>query len=98
MEFTKERTAYSLTYTLSGQLDSSSAPRLKEDVDASLKGVTELILDMAGLDYLSSAGLRVLISAQKVMNRQGVMLIRHVCPDIMNVFEVTGCLDIFTLQ
>ena len=98
MEFTKKRTAYSLTYTLSGRLDSSSAPRLKEDVDVSLKGVTELVFDMTDLAYLSSAGLRILIAAQKVMDRQGVMVIRHANSDIMNIFEVTGCLGFFTVQ
>ena len=67
---------------------------LKESLD----GVSELTLDFAKLDYISSAGLRVLLAAQKTMNRQGSMKIVHVCDTIMEIFEVTGFLDILTIE
>ena len=64
----------------------------------SLDGVSELTLDFGKLDYISSAGLRVLLAAQKTMNRQGSMKIVHVCETIMEIFEVTGFLDILTIE
>ena len=63
-----------------------------------MNGVTELALDFSQLEYLSSAGLRVLLSAQKVMNRQGTMVIKNVNETIMEIFEVTGFSDILTVE
>ncbi len=63
-----------------------------------MSGVTELVLDMAALDYLSSAGLRVILAAQMQMNKQGSMVVRHVNETIMEVFEVTGFTDILTIE
>ena len=87
-----------LNIALEGRLDTSTAPQLEATLNQSLSGVTELILDFSALEYLSSAGLRVLLSAQKVMNKQGKMVIRHVNETIMEVFEVTGFVDILTIE
>ena len=87
-----------LTITLSGRLDTTTAPKLETELKQNISGVEELVLDFAGLEYLSSAGLRVLLAAQKVMNRQGSMVIKNVNETIMEIFEVTGFVDILTIQ
>ena len=87
-----------LTITLSGRLDTTTAPQLETELKASMDGVEHLILDFAALEYLSSAGLRVLLSAQKIMNKQGKMVIRNVNETIAEVFEVTGFCDILTIE
>lgn len=87
-----------LTVTLEGRLDTTTAPRLEETLNSSLGGVTDLILDLAALEYLSSAGLRVILAAQKRMNEQGGMVVRSVNETIMEVFEVTGFTDILTIE
>lgn len=87
-----------LTVALTGRLDTTTAPQLEAELKASVPGLTALILDFAGLEYISSAGLRVLLSAQKVMNKQGEMIIRGANETIMEVFEVTGFTDILTIQ
>lgn len=87
-----------LTITLAGRLDTTTAPKLETELKQSISGVNELVLDFSGLEYLSSAGLRVLLSAQKVMNRQGSMVVRNVNETIMEIFEVTGFVDILTIE
>lgn len=87
-----------LTIALQGRLDTITAPQLEKTVKGALDGVTELVFDFAGLDYLSSAGLRVILSAQKIMNKQGRMVVRHVNETIREVFEVTGFINILTIQ
>ena len=87
-----------LTISLKGRLDTSTSPQLETELHSSLDGVTELLFDFEGLDYISSAGLRVLLSAQKVMNRQGNMEITNVNPEIMEIFEVTGFVDILNIR
>ncbi len=67
-------------------------------IKSSLDGVTELTIDMSSLDYLSSAGLRILLGAQKTMNKQGSMKVTHVNETIMEIFEVTGFVDILTIE
>lgn len=86
-----------LNVALEGRLDTSSAPQLEAELKA-LDGVTELMIDMAGLEYLSSAGLRVLLAAQKAMNKQGSMVLHNVNETIMEVFEITGFVDILTIE
>jgi anti-sigma B factor antagonist len=81
-----------------GRLDTMTSPQLDAELDNSLKGVSELVFDFAGLDYISSAGLRVLLKAQKAMNRQGSMVIRNVSDEIRDIFDVTGFLDIMTIE
>ena len=82
---------------LEGRLDTTTAPELEKELEGTLNGITELTLDFAELAYISSAGLRVLLSAQKVMNRQGSMKVTNVNETIMEIFEVTGFTDILTI-
>ncbi len=98
MTINKTLNASELTVTLEGRLDTTTAPQLETELKGSLDGVTALVLDFAALEYISSAGLRVLLSTQKVMNKQGSMVIRNVGEVIMEVFEVTGFSDILTIE
>ncbi len=84
-------------FALEGRLDTVTAPDLEKELKASLDGVSELVLDFEKLEYISSAGLRVLLSAQKTMARQGEMKITKVNETIMEIFEVTGFSDILTI-
>lgn len=86
-----------LTVALTGRLDTTTAPELETELKQSLSGIEELVLDFAGLEYLSSAGLRILLSAQKMMNRQGSMVVKNVNETIMEIFEVTGFVDVLTI-
>ena len=94
----QEKNGSALTVTLEGRLDTTTAPALENTLKGSLDGVSELTLDFAGLEYISSAGLRVLLSAQKIMNRQGGMKLKNVNETIMEIFEVTGFSDILTVE
>ena len=87
-----------MTFVLTGRLDTTTAPALETELKQSLGGVTRLVLDFAALEYLSSAGLRVLLAAQKVMNRQGEMVILNVNETISEIFEVTGFSDVLTIE
>ena len=88
----------SLKVNLEGRLDTTTAPQLEGELKSSLDGISDLVLDMTNLEYISSAGLRVLLSAQKVMNKQGNMTIKNVSEEIMEIFEVTGFVDILTIE
>lgn len=94
----KTKNGTELTVELAGRLDTSTAPELETEMKASLEGVTELIMIFEKLEYISSAGLRVLLSTQKIMNRQGEMKIRQVNETVMEIFEVTGFSDILTIE
>lgn len=83
---------------LEGRLDTITSPDLEKTLAGILPGLTELILDFEKLDYISSAGLRVLLSAQKAMNKQGKMTVTHVNETISEIFEVTGFTDILTIE
>jgi anti-sigma B factor antagonist len=98
MNIEKTLNAAELTVALTGRLDTTTAPKLEAELKQSISGVEKLVLDFAGLEYLSSAGLRVLLSAQKVMNKQGQMVVRHVNETISEIFEVTGFVDILTIE
>ena len=87
-----------LTVAVAGRLDTITAPELETSLRESYVGVSKLILDFAALDYVSSAGLRVILQAQKTMNKQGEMVIRNVNEGINEVFEVTGFIDILTIE
>ena len=87
-----------LTVALEGRLDTTTAPQLDDELKSALGGVTKLDFDLSKLEYISSAGLRVLLSAQKVMNKQGSMKLVHVRPEVNEVFEVTGFVDILTIE
>lgn len=97
MTIQKTQTGTELAVALSGRLDTTTAPQLEAELKNSLEGVTTLTLDFKELEYISSAGLRVLLSAQKVMLRQGKMVVRNVNDTILEVFEVTGFSDVLTL-
>lgn len=94
----KTQNAASMTIALEGRLDTTTAPELEAELKASLDGVTELVFDMEKLDYISSAGLRVLLSAQKVMVKKGGMKLIHVNETVMEIFEVTGFSDILSIE
>jgi anti-sigma B factor antagonist len=98
MTITNKKDGGKLTVALEGRLDTITAPQLEEELRASLDGVTELELDLAELAYISSAGLRVLLSAQKTMNKQGSMVVRNANSDIMDIFEATGFSDILSIE
>ena len=87
-----------LTITLEGRLDTTTAPALEEEIQGSIEGVTDLVFELSNLEYISSAGLRVLLSAQKVMNRQGSMVVRNATEEVNEIFEVTGFSDILTIE
>ena len=87
-----------LTIALEGSLDTTTSPELEAELKESLDGVTSLIFDFADLEYISSAGLRVLLSARKTMSGQGSMKVTHVIDTIMEIFEVTGFTDIMTIE
>ena len=87
-----------LLVKIQGRVDTTTAPVLEKEIKSSLEGVSELTLDFAGTEYISSAGLRVLLSAQKIMNRQGEMKLVNVSDDIMEIFEVTGFTDVLTIE
>jgi len=87
-----------LTLAISGRLDTNSSPKLEAELRQSVGGVTELVFDFSEVEYISSAGLRVLLAAQKVMNRQGSMKLIGVSDDVMEVFEITGFADILAIE
>ena len=93
---TKEKSA--LTVALEGRLDTNTAPQLDEAIKSDLPELTSLVLDFEKLSYISSAGLRVLLSAQKIMNKQGEMKLIHVNEMINEIFEATGFSDILTIE
>lgn len=94
----KQLNGSELTLSLTGRLDTTTAPELEAVIKENITGVTNLVMDFASLEYLSSAGLRVILSAQKTMNKQGEMVIRNVNETINEVFEITGFIDILTIE
>ena len=84
--------------TLTGRLDTVTSPELEAIISNELDGVTDLTLDFAGLDYISSAGLRVLLRAKKEMAANGTMKLTGVSPMIMEIFEITGFNEILTVE
>ena len=98
MTIEKNLNGTELNIAIVGRLDTNTAPQLEAEFKQNIAGVETLILDFANLAYLSSAGLRVLLAAQKVMNKQGEMIIRNVNETINEIFEVTGFIDILTIE
>ena len=98
MTIEKNLNGTELTVTIAGRLDTTTAPQLEAEFKQNIAGVEKLVLDFAALEYLSSAGLRVLLAAQKVMNKQGEMIIKNVNDTINEIFEVTGFVDILTIE
>lgn len=98
MVITKTKEGTSLTLEIEGRLDTTTAPQLESELKGSIDSIDKLLLDFTSLEYISSAGLRVLLSAQKIMNKQGSMVIRNVNEDVMDIFDVTGFVDILTIE
>ena len=98
MDIKKTKNGENLVIELVGRLDTTTAPQLDEVVKNELSGITALSFDLANLEYISSAGLRVLLAAQKVMNKQGEMVVKNAKEDIMEVFDITGFADILTIE
>ena len=96
MTINKKQNGTALEIALEGRLDTTTAPELEKALN--LDGVNELTLDFSGLEYISSAGLRVLLSAHKIMSRKGGMKVTHVNEIVNEVFEVTGFSDILTIE
>ncbi len=97
---TVQKTIQNQTLTIApeGRLDTITAPQLESELRSSLEGMTELVFDLEKLVYISSAGLRVLLSAQKTMNKQGTMVLKNVRPEIMEILEITGFAYILTIR
>lgn len=87
-----------LTLALEGRLDTTTSPALEEEFKTSSEGMKSVVFDFEKLEYISSAGLRVLLAAQKTMNRQGTMKVTHVNESIREILEVTGFVDILTIE
>lgn len=98
MEVTKNREGAKLTVSISGRLNTSTSPKLEAILKESLDGVQDLVLDLANLEYISSAGLRVVLSAQKTMNKQGSMKVLNVKPEVYEVFLMTGFVDFLDIE
>ena len=98
MNIQKTLSGAALTVALEGRLDTTTAPKLEEELRSSVDGVSRLVFDLAKLEYISSAGLRVLLAMQKLMNQQGEMVLQNVNEAVMKVFEVTGFSDILRIE
>ena len=98
MTIEKNLNGAEMNVKVTGRLDTTTAPELEAELKQSFGGITKLVLDFMELEYLSSAGLRVLLGAQKTMNKQGEMIIKNVNETINEIFEVTGFIDILTIE
>ena len=98
MNIQKALSGAALTVALEGRLDTTTAPKLEEELRSSVDGITRLVFDVEKLEYISSAGLRVLLAMQKLMNQQGEMMLQNVNEAVMEVFEVTGFSDILSIE
>lgn len=98
MTISKEKKDDKFLITLDGRLDTVTAPQFEDVITNELENISQLVLDFEKLEYISSAGLRVILSAQKIMNRQGKMKIINVNKNVMEVFEITGFLDILDIE
>ncbi len=98
MTIKQEKDGGKLTVALEGRLDTTTAPQLEAALRTAVNDVTELSFDFSELEYISSAGLRVLLAAQKVMNKQGTMIIHNANSDLMDIFEVTGFVDVLCIE
>lgn len=97
MEIIMNKDGKKLTMAISGRVDTTTAPELEEKIDE-IGEINELVLDFAGVEYISSAGLRVILKAQKLMNTLGGMKLINVSEDVLEVFDITGFTDILTIE
>ena len=93
-----KRNAEEIVLDIVGRLDTTTAPALDKTISENVHDIKTLILDFKGIEYISSAGLRVLLSAQKKMQQLGVMKVINVCEEVMEVFEMTGFADILVIE
>ncbi len=98
MNITKNQIGDELTISLEGRLDTLTAPALEKEIKEGLGSVDKLTIDLKKLDYISSAGLRVLLQAEKLMSRRGGMKVANANEAIMEIFDVTGFTDILTIE
>ena len=98
MNIIKTQNGTTLSIAVEGSLNTTTAPELEAELRTSLDSVSELVLDFEKLDYISSAGLRVLLSAQKAMAKKGHMKVIHVNASVMEIFEITGFSDILDIE
>ncbi len=98
LNISKEKKGTELTFALEGRLDTITAPQFESELKKEVEDATALVIDCEKLEYISSAGLRVLLSAQKIMNNKGTMVVRKVSEEVMEIFEVTGFSDILTIE
>ena len=98
LNITKNANGNALKIILEGRLDTTTAPQLEEQLNSALEGITDLKFDLAKLEYISSAGLRVLLASQKTMNKQGSMVISNASDEVKEIFDVTGFSDILTIE
>ena len=98
MNISKSKNGEELTIAIEGRLDTTTAPELDDAVKSEIEGITKLVFDFAKLEYISSAGLRVLLSSQKIMNKQGSMVVKNVSEEVNEIFEVTGFQDILSIE
>lgn len=98
MNVTKEKNNTTLKLSIEGRIDTTTAPVLEEEIKQSVSDVSELVMDFEKVEYISSAGLRVLLSTQKVMNKQGAMSLINVSEEVKEVFDITGFSDILTIN
>ena len=98
LNISKEKNGTELTFALEGRLDTITAPQFESELKEEVEDATALVIDCEKLEYISSAGLRVLLSAQKIMNNKGTMVVRKVSEEVMEIFEVTGFSDILTIE
>ena len=98
MTINKTKNDSTMMISLEGRLDTTTAPELETVVRGEMDGVNALTFDLKNLEYISSAGLRVLLAAQKIMNKQGEMVITGCSDEIMEIFDITGFSDILTIQ
>ena len=98
MTVNKELNGSELVVSVSGRIDTTTAPTLEQQIKESIDGVQKLVLDLAEVEYVSSAGLRVFLSTHKVMAKQDGMVVRNVSESVKEIFEVTGFADILTIE
>ena len=98
MEVKIDKNGSETTIQVKGRVDATTAPELDNKVNENIEGISKLIFDFKDMEYISSAGLRVILSAQKKMNTQGDMVVKNVSEDVMEVFEITGFLDFLKFE
>ncbi len=98
MTIDKKKEGNRLVLAVSGRLDTMTAPELENVIKDNMDGVEELILDFKDLEYISSAGLRVVLGARKAMGNKGSFAVRNLCSDVREIFDITGFSDIITIE